>query len=99
MRARARRLRVGLFAQAFSTIPLVVAQSDMIGTVPERATWELDPRLRLRVMPPPIVLPPLRGALYWHWHERNNTDPRHRWFRHLLLDTARRIDRPQQARA
>jgi len=92
-RPGARLLRLGLLVQGFSTIPRVVAQSDMIATVPERATWDLDPDLRVRVMPPPISLPVLRGALYWH--ERNNADPRHRWFRRLLLDTARRITRPE----
>ena len=35
-----------------------------------------------------LALPPLQGALYWH--ERTNADPRHRWFRRLLLDVARR---------
>lgn len=65
----------------------------MIATVPERATWGLDPRLRLRVLRPPIALPSQRGALYWH--ERNNADQCHRWFRRLLLDTAHRINRPE----
>jgi LysR family transcriptional regulator, nod-box dependent transcriptional activator len=64
----------------------------MIATVPERATWDLDPRLGLRVMRPPIALPPLRGALYWH--ERNNADPRHQWFRRVILRTAQEIARP-----
>jgi DNA-binding transcriptional LysR family regulator len=95
-RPAARRLRVVLRVQSFSTIEQVVARSDAIATVPERATWDLDPRLRLRVMRPPVALPPLRGALYWH--ERNNADPQHRWFRHLLLETVRRIDRSSLSR-
>lgn len=84
-----RRLRIGLLAQSFLTISHVVATSDMIATVPERATDDLDPRLALRRMKPPVALPPLRGALYWH--ERSNADPRHRWFRRLLLGVARRL--------
>jgi DNA-binding transcriptional LysR family regulator len=86
----ARRLRVALRAQSLSTIPHVVAQSDTIATVPERLVRALDPRLQVRVLRPPLALPPLRGALYWH--ERINADPRHLWFRRLLLDVARRID-------
>jgi DNA-binding transcriptional LysR family regulator len=87
-----RRLRIALLAQSFLTIPQVVAQSDAIATVPERLTWSLDPRLGVRVLRPPIALPPLRGALYWH--ERSNADPRHRWFRRLLLEVARGIEAP-----
>jgi DNA-binding transcriptional LysR family regulator len=91
-RSGAQRVRLALLVQSFTTILQVVAGSDVIATVPDRATWDLDPRLRLRVMRPPVALPPLRGALYWH--ERNNADPRHRWFRRLLLETARQIKRP-----
>jgi DNA-binding transcriptional LysR family regulator len=91
-RPGAQRLRLALLAQSFTTILQVVANTDAIATVPDRATWDLDPRLRLRVLRPPVALPPLRGALYWH--ERNNADPRHRWFRRLLLETARQITRP-----
>lgn len=90
-RRGARRVHLALLAQSFATIHHVVASTDAIATVPDRATWDLDPRLRLRVMRPPVALPPLRGALYWH--ERNNADPRHRWFRRLLLETARQITR------
>lgn len=86
-RHRARRLRIALRAQSFATIPYVVAQSDAIATIPERLARTIDPRLPVRVLRPPIALPPLRGALYWH--ERSNADPRHRWFRKLLLDVAR----------
>jgi DNA-binding transcriptional LysR family regulator len=88
----ARRLHLSLLVQSFSTIRQVVAETDMIATVPERATWDLDPRLGLRVMRPPIALPPLRGALYWH--ERNNADSRHQWFRRVILRTAQEIARP-----
>jgi DNA-binding transcriptional LysR family regulator len=82
-----RRIRVVMLAQSFATLPQLVAQSDAIATVPLRLARTIDPRLPVRVVRPPLALPPLQGALYWH--ERTNADPRHRWFRRLLIDVAR----------
>lgn len=87
MRYDGRRIRVAMLAQSLATIPHLVAGSDAIATIPQRLARVIDPRLPLRILRPPLALPPLHGALYWH--ERTNTDPRHRWFRRLLLDVAR----------
>ena len=83
-----RRIRIVMLAQSVATLPHLVAQSDAIATVPVQLARIIDPRLPVRVLSPPLALPPLQGALYWH--ERTNADPRHRWFRRLLLDVARR---------
>ena len=82
-----RRIRIAMLAQSMLTIPDLVAGSDAIATIPERLARGIGDRLPVRILRPPIALPPLRGALYWH--ERSNVDPRHRWFRRLLLDVAR----------
>ena len=87
VRHASRRIRIVMLAQSFATLPQLVAQSDAIATVPLRLAGTIDPRLPVRVLRPPLALPPLQGALYWH--ERTNTDPRHRWFRRLLIDVAR----------
>ncbi len=84
-----RRIQIAMVAQSFSTIQQLVAQSDAIATVTERLAHTVDPRLQLRILRPPLPLPPLRGALYWH--ERTHTNPRHRWFRRLLLQVAQRM--------
>ncbi|WP_428672720.1 LysR substrate-binding domain-containing protein [Reyranella sp.] len=86
-RYASRRIRIAMLAQSMLTIPDLVAGSDAIATIPERLARGVGDHLSLRIMRPPIALPPLRGALYWH--ERSNADPRHRWFRRLLLDVAR----------
>ncbi|MFZ5782494.1 MAG: LysR family transcriptional regulator [Pseudomonadota bacterium] len=83
-----RRIRVVMLAQSFATLPHLVVESDAIATIPQRLARAIDPRLPIRVMRPPLAFPTVHGALYWH--ERTNTDPRHRWFRRLLLEVARR---------
>ena len=84
-----RRIRVVMLAQSLATIPHLVAGSDAIATIPQRLARVIDPRLPIRILRPPLVLPALHGAIYWH--ERTNTEPRHRWFRRLLLYVARRV--------
>lgn len=84
-----RRIQIAMVVQSFSAIQRLVSQSDAIATVTERLAHTADPRLRLRILRPPLPLPPLRGALYWH--ERTHTSPRHRWFRRLLLQVAQQM--------
>lgn len=80
-------VRVGVLAQSFLAIPRLVVQSDLIATVPDLVLRGEHRVEGLRVLAPPLELPALQGALYWH--ERANGDARHRWFRRLVAAVAR----------
>ncbi len=62
----------------FSTVPDLVASSNMIATFPERFS-RLFRHLKLRHLPVPIAMPPFRLTMVWH--ERRENDPAHRWLR------------------
>lgn len=80
-------LRVGVLAQSFLAIPGLVLQSDLLATIPA-FVLKAERRIEgLRVLAPPMELPALQGAVYWH--ERTHADPRHRWFRRLVAAVAR----------
>lgn len=83
----ARRIRVAMVAQSFLTLLWIVANSDAIATVPARLARTIGRELPLRVFAPPLAMPSLRGALYWH--ERTNHEPRQRWFRAPVSELAR----------
>jgi DNA-binding transcriptional LysR family regulator len=83
---RHRTLRIAMLAQNFLTIPSVVAHTDLIATVPALLTRDAGIPPSVRVLQPPLDLPTLLGALYWH--ERTNTEPRHRWLRAVIAEVA-----------
>jgi DNA-binding transcriptional LysR family regulator len=67
-----------LLVPHFSSVPHLVASSDMIATFPERFS-RLFRHLKLRHLPVPIAMPPFRLTMVWH--ERRENDPAHRWLR------------------
>ena len=47
----------------------------------------------IRLLEPPIDLPPITQMLWWH--SRLNTDPAHAWLRRRLTTLARRLGPPK----
>lgn len=84
-----RRRLVALRAPSFLAAPLLVAQSDLVLTTPERIVRSFVESLRLRVLEPPLALPGLTVSLAWH--ERVRRDPEHTWFRERLTEAAREV--------
>lgn len=82
-------LHLHLLVQNFLTVPFSVARSDLIATVPRRLVTEFRPQLPLQVLDPPIRLPRMRYAAYWH--ERSHKDPGHQWLRRVVLEAAREL--------
>ena len=87
--------RAAVIVPHFASIPFVVAASDLIATVPERAADHFAKQLKLQVLPAPIVIPPFRMTMLWH--ERMEADLAHTWLRGLIVETAlgARASRPQ----
>jgi DNA-binding transcriptional LysR family regulator len=75
--------RVALYASHFLGVPFVLAQSDLIATVPYAVATQfaaMSPRLA-------VALPPFDIAgfeLKLHWHRRFDNEPRNQWLRNQL---------------
>jgi DNA-binding transcriptional LysR family regulator len=76
--------RVVLRTPTFATAGLIVADSDLIVTMPEGAAERLEAQLALSIHPLPFALPPVRfGAIF---SEVYRLDPEHVWLRQQLLE-------------
>ncbi|MBA2963529.1 MULTISPECIES: LysR family transcriptional regulator [Ramlibacter] len=85
-----RQLNLAFLVQNFLTIPLMMVGTDLIATVPLRLATVLKKQHPLQILEPPLRLPRIRYAAYWH--ERSQKDPGHRWLRGLLLESARSLE-------
>jgi DNA-binding transcriptional LysR family regulator len=78
-RKRIRR-KVVLLTPHFLSIPIIIARSDLVATVPHAVAiyfTRMSPDLAL-------AMPPFDIAGFdvkQHWHRRFHTDPRNRWLR------------------
>jgi DNA-binding transcriptional LysR family regulator len=76
--------QVAVSSPSFLCVPTLVEGTDLIGIVPSDLTKIACNRgRRLRVLPLPVRLPPLRWTIAWH--ERTNRHPAHEWFRRQCL--------------
>ncbi|HSK38661.1 MAG TPA: LysR substrate-binding domain-containing protein, partial [Arenibaculum sp.] len=81
---RGLRRRVAVTVPHFGAAPLIVADSDMIATVPSRIAAWAAARMRLRVLPPPI--PSLAHQFVQVWHCRQSRNASHQWLRQVIRD-------------
>jgi DNA-binding transcriptional LysR family regulator len=91
-----REVQIGAFVQNAHTMGSIVSVTDLLGTLSERLADRLaDVSIERR--PLPFEVPSLKVALYWH--ERTHNSPVHKWFRTLLVEVAKGVDkeRPKAA--
>ncbi|RSZ30807.1 LysR family transcriptional regulator [Variovorax beijingensis] len=62
----------------------LLAQSDLIATVPERVAQMLVSIAAVKLLVPPFELPAF--AIKQHWHERFHLDPANRWLRSMIAE-------------
>lgn len=74
--------RVAVEVASFQSVGPLIAQSDLLATVPIGLAHLLAKRWGLRVMQPPMTLPSYTLSLYWH--ERYHRDPGNIWLRALF---------------
>jgi len=75
-------LRVGLTVPNYLMVPELVANSDMVATLPRRFAQQAARRYDLVLLEPPYDYPPV--VVEAVWHELNHDSATHRWMRELL---------------
>lgn len=75
--------RIALSVTRFTTLPQIVASTDLIAAVPSRfAMQSSEIQAHCRVWPLPFESP--RFTMRMVWHRMHDTDPAHQWLRGLL---------------
>ena len=80
---------VAMVVTSYLTLGRVVATSDLVATVPIGIATTLVSTLPLQMVAPPVQIPPLKAAMYWH--ERFHNDSRHKWFRKFVLGVSTKV--------
>lgn len=82
-----KRRKVAARVSHFTTVPVLVAESDLIAAISRRVAEVFSEPLGLRLLEPPIALP--RGRVRQVWHEQLDADPAHRFLRETIALAAR----------
>jgi len=68
----------------FLSLPIVIAQSDLVVVMGSRLANMLEQLVPVTIMPPPVKLPNSTVSLFWH--ERFDRDPANLWLRSVYTD-------------
>ena len=77
--------RIALSVPSFVGAALAAARSQAIATLPARLARDFGRELGLAAFRPPLALPRIDVAQYWH--ERYHHDAAHQWLRRLVHRT------------
>jgi len=79
------RRRIALLVATYLALPVALAASDLVATVPRRTARQIAATAEIEIMPLPIDF---SMTVSMAWHRRAATDPAQSWFRSLLIEAA-----------
>jgi DNA-binding transcriptional LysR family regulator len=79
------RRRISLLVATYLAVPVALAASDLIATVPSRTARQIAATAEIEILPLPIDL---SMTVSMAWHRRAASEPAQAWFRALLVDAA-----------
>jgi DNA-binding transcriptional LysR family regulator len=88
-------LDVILHVSSFSAVPHYVAESDHAGILPGSLARSILAWFPVRFHAAPVDLGEFHICAYWH--ERDHRDPAHAWFRQVVADAVREVERDNDA--
>lgn len=77
--------RISLFVGTYMALPLALARSDLVATVPAHTARRIADMAGLEIHPLPFAR---RSEVSMVWHRRCRSDPAQEWFRTLILKPA-----------
>jgi DNA-binding transcriptional LysR family regulator len=79
------RRRIALLVATYLALPVALAASDLVATVPSRTARQIAATAEIEIMPLPIDF---SMTVSMAWHRRAASEPAQAWFRALLIDAA-----------
>jgi DNA-binding transcriptional LysR family regulator len=76
--------RIAVTVPHFTSMPVIVQASDMVGTLPHRMALLYADHFRLKTYQLPLRIP--RFPIFLIWHESTEADAGHQWFRNHLME-------------
>ncbi|MEO8145522.1 MAG: LysR family transcriptional regulator [Betaproteobacteria bacterium] len=86
---------VALRVPHFVVVPLIVAGTDLVVSLPSRVAGASSRLVKVKVHPLPIPIPSFDVSLYWH--ERVENDPANQWLRAAMIELFG--DRPERKKS
>ena len=79
------RRRIALLVATYLALPVALAASDLVATVPSRTARQIAATAEIEIMPLPIDF---SLTVSMAWHRRAASEPAQAWFRALLIEAA-----------
>jgi DNA-binding transcriptional LysR family regulator len=79
------RRRIALLVATYLAVPVALAASDLVATVPSRTARQIAATAEIEIMPLPIDF---STTVSMAWHRRAASEPAQAWFRSQLIDAA-----------
>ena len=79
------RRRIALLVATYLALPVALAASDLVATVPSRIARQIAATAEIEIMPLPIDF---SMTVSMAWHRRAASEPAQAWFRALLIEAA-----------
>ena len=76
--------RIAARVPHFLVVPMILARTDLIVTVPSRVAAIFAQTGNFKVLPLPLAMPSFEVRL--HWHQRFHQDPANLWLRGVMVD-------------
>ena len=76
--------RIAVRVPHFLVVPMILARTDLIVTVPSRVAAVFAQLGNFKVLPLPLRMPSFEVRL--HWHRRFHQDPANRWLREVMTE-------------
>lgn len=85
--------QIAMTVNGFGSVPMIVASSDLIATIPSKMADKCTDFFDLRIVPSPVPKPEGVVGEVLIWHKRLTDHPAHSWFRDLIKRAGADLDK------
>jgi DNA-binding transcriptional LysR family regulator len=87
--------RLEVITNDFNTLPQLIVGTQRIATMHLRLALRYAKHLPLRILPPPVKIPPMREFMLWH--RTMDREPMHQWLRERICEFTDDLEQKHEA--